>query len=475
MKKLIYIMAIALGIASCAKEEFVVSDTTKEAVKYIAVIEDTKTFISIEGGKGKVSWVAGDEVILTDGETEAVYVATPDEMYPSTAEFALKAGETAPEGPIIGAKYGDVNNQVFDPEHIGSNCPMEADAPENNVLKFRNTCGVLRIRATSNGITLKRIEIGKYALDINNADITTATTFDIALPDSTYENLKIYFISSDNRICTKTYKGDLKITKNHLTPIDFSNALSFDGYGALNGEFEINDKGDKVRFSPGNLYFEGNRSTGVGEWKFEANQYDFRTCQSQSSSFNGIATIGSGTPGNTYGLLGWRFEGAPDNNVQCLPATPGTVDHTKFKDWGNDVKGYEWRTLSESEMTYLLNNYKHKLSKIGVNPSSNGTNGIVFIPEKVTVSTTEIQDTYNLADWKDAEANGAVFLPAAGYINGGSTGVQKANVWCEYWLSDYDGDGKIYHFNTQSSGGTVQTPTSNRQAFAVRLVSDVLK
>ena len=474
MKKIFYILTAILAISSCTKGGLAVDtdeiEPVKEPTVYTATIEGTRTEID---ETGKVSWVNGDEIVLTDGKTSAIYVATVDPESPTKATFNLKEGETEPEGPITGAKYGDVKNQTYDPQHLGSNCPMEAGEPENKNFHFKNTCGVLRISANSNGAVLKRIEVGKYTLNIDNKDITAATTFDIALPPATYSPLKIYFVNSNGRVCTKTYKkGGFVVSKNLISPLNFSAALSFDGYAPLPGEFEINENGDKVKFAPGNLYFEGDRTSGIGTWKLEENQYDCRTYYKQSSAFNGTFTIGSGTPKDTYGLIGWRWS-IPTGNVQCLPTVSNQPTLTAFNDWGNDVPGYMWMTLSHEEVQYILDNYKHAISKI-----NNSVNGIVFLPEKNNEGSTTIKTNYTLDEWNDAEAQGAVFLPASGFISGNSTSVDKANQWCEYWVNDYSvydyfPNSKLWHFNTQSSGGILQEASSNLQAFSVRLVTRV--
>ena len=76
----------------------------------------------------------------------------------------------------------------------------------------------------------------------------------------------------------------------------------------------------------------------------------------------------------------------------------------------------------------------------------NGVNGLILLPDNWTLPTgvtftygegSWSQNTYSASEWSKMEANGAVFLPAAG--RRGGTGVGYVGSYGYYWSSSASG------------------------------------
>lgn len=423
MKRTIFLSAaIICGLVSCSKENTTITNQNANAIVYTATIvdaEEAKT--SIDRVSGKVSWNDGDEITVTDGTSSAVYVAKVSGNDSSIAEFSLKSGESAPEGEITGATYGDVNNQYYNPLHVGSNCPMRSGAPEGTQLKFTNTCGVLSIQAKSSGINLKKIIVDNYTLNIDSKNISSESVFDIALPEGEYSSLSIKFISAENKLCEKVYKSDnFSIGKNKLKRLTFSSDLVFNTYEPLQGEFTIDNNGNKVKFAPGNVWKDSNSNT-----LFEANQYDFHSVPEQHAVVNGVVTT---TANGEVGLFSHAEATAMSFN--------------------------SYRLLTKAEWLFIINGgntYRKNIDRYAM-VIVNGYPGILLFPdifswpEGVTrankinecingYSWSTNATSYGIADFAKLENAGAVFIAALGEV-------------------DDKGTFRFYSATYQSKGGT---------------------
>ena len=105
-----------------------------------------------------------------------------------------------------------------------------------------------------------------------------------------------------------------------------------------------------------------------------------------------------------------------------------------------------WRTLTYNEWYYLRYSRTDANSKYGVAQVA-GVNGCVFLPDSWTLPSglsfrsgangNYAQNTYSASEWSKMEANGAVFLPAAG--GRGGTDVGSVGSYGLYWSSSaYD-------------------------------------
>ena len=240
--------------------------------------------------------------------------------------------------------------------------------------------------------------------------------------------------------------------------------ISLTQTGIIDGKFTINENGDKVNFSQGNLQY--NKST--GEWSFMPYQYSIveRDDQNVGTDYenqNIVSLFGWGTSGykdtreeaskyqtyiapfataNTpvestdpaYNIN--RYGYGPDSyyaiNSQIEPL--GLTVENK-SDWGanpitngGNTPGM-WRTLGMWEWRYVRGGYRSSFTKCHVTSAKatvNGVDGMILFPDdwdtlyyKLRWYDGDLAYNFNppitLSDWNTHfEAHGAVFLPAAG-------------------------------------------------------------
>ena len=203
--------------------------------------------------------------------------------------------------------------------------------------------------------------------------------------------------------------------------------------GAINGIFSVSSS-KKVQFSQGNLQYQASTRT----WRFAEHQWDIIGSENSkiSSSYSGWID-----------LFGW---GTGNNPTE---SSKRSSDYSTFTDWGvnntiSNGEGKSWRTLTGDEWMYVF--YKRYTSS-GIRYAKakvNGVNGVILLPDNWNSSNYSLSNTnendasYNSnkisqTDWQNKfEANGAVFLPAAGFRGG--TDVDSVGSNGIYWSASYN-------------------------------------
>ena len=229
----------------------------------------------------------------------------------------------------------------------------------------------------------------------------------------------------------------------------------------LNGEFTVNATGKKVRFTRGNLYYDGSS-------KIEQHQYDFNSMQwtierTHVSHFMWFNNISDATA-QTYETF-WDGQSPFFTEVD-----------------GFTVKGFsenQCRTLTSAEWQYLFsygttydNDIRRGKYKLGVTICSN-TNCVVLLPDNWTGGT--IEDSYDYVGWKHMEVAGAVCLPAAGLRDGinGITNIIYAGDRGYYWSASPNDDSFAFDLRFDSSNVDPYGNNGRLRANSVRLVTDV--
>ena len=393
-------------------------------------------------------------------------------------------------------------------------------------LDFKNLCGILRLHLTgSTDDVVSKIELktdenkpiaGLFALQASNTDAPYITTdvlystttnhystvelstsqnigsgkdFYIYLPQGDYPKMEITIETNDGRICKKVFDGSqngnggptaISIIRSQYTSVTFSDlTFSFPPYFSVGNNV-------KVFFSPGNLQYDIDNTT----WKFASNDYVYLgaayvhpTNTSYSSNTNTTGVID---------LFGW---GTGDDVTD-------ETERSSFADWGsNQIQTSDgsvsypantWRTLTYDEWNHLLNS-RTCTSTFGstttnarfVKAKVNGKNGLILFPdvynhpEGVTTpsninSTSNISwsnvTSYNADDWAAMKENGAVFLPAAGWISYATGNYSNNNDRGCYWSSTPSNSQGGY-LNIQSGNSYPKMTYGNKkQRYCVRLV-----
>ena len=248
--------------------------------------------------------------------------------------------------------------------------------------------------------------------------------------------------------------------------------------GKLPGAFSVSAT-KQVWFSQGNLQYQAN-STGAasapytGVWRFATNQYE---------------AIGSGNSNVSASYGGWIdfFGWGSGNQPTQTSEDPNT--YSSFVDWGTNVisnggnTANLWRTLSESEWTYIISTRPNASNKRG-RATINGMYCYVLLPDdwvlpsglSFTPDANNWTNEYTTEQWIQMEDAGAVCFPAAGSRAGGTnnTNVNDYNRWCCYWSSTSANSSQGYNlWITSDHVGTIDKGNYQMGA-SVRLVSETM-
>lgn len=266
---------------------------TSAAKHFTATTESpaTKTELSGNDTDGYVvNWQSGDKIKIVDA------ASTPNVGVYSTTSTAVKADFTF----VSGAEATTAPYKAYYPETLYNNgtltlpatqtyvagnigqSPMYAESNDES-LKFKNLCGIVRLNITTNDSNRKVRKIvlsanqgmsGTFTISDNAAVIpsgttagvtldcgtagtaigTSATAFYLAVPAASYSNLKITVVTTDGGKQTRTANKAIVVERSAMTDI----SLSFNGL-----EMDATDLSAKAT---ANTYIVSN----AGTYKFKA-------------------------------------------------------------------------------------------------------------------------------------------------------------------------------------------------------------
>lgn len=236
-------------------------------------------------------------------------------------------------------------------------------------------------------------------------------------------------------------------------------------------------------FAPGNLQATYNGST--WSWAFAKNQYDYVGNNTANNKVNGSMSVSAN---GTVDLFGFNGDSSSLNNYGINNSTDNadygaTLGETLKSDWGNNTitNGYgkTWSTPTNAQWGYVFNSRTDYAQKKG-HGSVDGVCGMILLPDtwelpsglSFTSGNSAWANSYTRAEWTQMEANGAVFLPAAGYRDG--TSVSGVGSRGYYWSStSHESSADIAYRVYFGSGYLNPQDYSNRYyGRSVRLVAE---
>ena len=282
------------------------------------------------------------------------------------------------------------------------------------------------------------------------------TTWAIVLPQNALaEGAAGSLYTADNAyIGTRPEMAAIEMNKFLDAGLDLTVNTAAVPEGAINGKFTINGDGDQVYFSKGNLQYQASTST----WQFATNQYDYIGGANSriSQDYSGwIDLFGWGTSGYNHGAIAYQPWSTSKTNSEYYAYGSDAYnlyDQTGQADWGynaisnggNQVNS-GWRTLTSDEWAYVFNSRTTSSGIRYAKAKVNNVNGVILLPDNWTTSTYTLSNTNSSGanftsntitaeNWANTlEANGAVFLPAAGDRSGTSVRNPGSNGY--YWSS----------------------------------------
>ena len=251
--------------------------------------------------------------------------------------------------------------------------------------------------------------------------------------------------------------------------------------GAINGLFTINENGDQVYFSQGNLQYQASTNT----WRFAELQWDYVGNDSCGTVYeNGVKCDNAlttpqysgwidlycwGTSGYNHGAVcyqPWSSTYADPSHFYAYGNYDGNLnDQTGQADWGYNpiINGgnteNSWRTPTESEWDYVLNTRSTSSGMRFTMATVNNINGAILLPDNWSDSCFVLANTNHYSgniisaeQWASIEEHGAVFLPAAGMHYGDE--IIYAGEHGNYWSAScyiYTGYQYYYYYASDIS------------------------
>ena len=221
--------------------------------------------------------------------------------------------------------------------------------------------------------------------------------------------------------------------------------------GAINGLFTINENGDQVYFSQGNLQYQASTNT----WRFAEHQWDYVgadwlgvvygnvfengvQCDNNliSPTYDGwIDLYCYGTSGYNHGAVCYQPWSISEDNSDYYAygnSTYNLNDQTGQADWGYNAISNGgnteniWRTLTIDEWDFVLFTRTTTTGFRYAKANVCGINGVILFPDNwdgslYSVNNSNIDDVdfsgniINNSDWVSIfETHGAVFMPVTG-------------------------------------------------------------
>ena len=259
--------------------------------------------------------------------------------------------------------------------------------------------------------------------------------------------------------------------------------------GAINGKFTINNAGQQVYFSKGNLQYIGSASTPY--WQFAQSQWNYLGTTTGQNSSNQTADRDLfcwGTSGYDHGATSYQPWSTSTMNSQYYAygnSDSNLYDSNGQADWGynaidngGNLENSGWRTLTDAEWYYVFNTRSTTSGIRWRRGTVNGACGIILLPDNWSTSYYTLNNgkfSSNIItadDWTNIlEAHGAVFLPAAGNRYG--TSVADVGSIVRYWSSSYYDGSTAYDLYLTTSMMTTHHKINRYYACSVRLVKDV--
>lgn len=495
-------LVLTLGTTSCKKEE----NGERLTSFYASCEEDngdgtSKTHLYGTG----MYWDAGDSVRLWGSNDSRGYVYKA--AYGNSTSTRFDYARTG-NAPVLSAPYvvgyparywttKDVvtlpstqnyvaNGAKYIPQYAYKTGSFSSNSTTN--LIFRNVCGLVRLNLTKANTSISSISIttntpiyGDFSISSSTGlipstsyvgnggntvtlvcsapqSINSSKDFNIYMPAGTYSQFEIVITTTNSGTITKRANGSIVVERSKITTITLDLGHHYDG--RLPGIFSVSAN-SQVRFSSGNLQCVNSR------WRLAEQQYDYLGSYSSTA----------------WDLFGWSTETTDFG----MSTSMNNCDYSSdFWDWGTAVNpgaaSTPWRTLTDGEWTYLLSGRTNATNLWGMATiyvdASTSVHGLVLLPDTWTAISTipfNARGSVNanqltLSQWETMEANGAVFLPAAGNRNGNTLASTGANG--NYWTATNDGSDKAYYMGFASATVSANRSGNRYSGRAVRLVQD---
>ena len=498
--------ALIFGMSQCKKNvETITPSNLGEAVHITVNVDDGGKHI-VYPGTGAYVFENGDKLYVGNGghyvgTLEYNSDAFSGTIYPTSTEDYLHFYFVGGLAPSTTLGWGVTENFTVNISDQSSKLPVLSynrstekyvDGNTTYYCTLENKCGLVKFKPLV--ATSKAIKVGgmktEAKIDFATPGITSTETTGNVILYSESDEAKWAILLPQGQVNTpqvtiNTFSSSITSVPPVINNLYYTTGVDITmvANGKLYGEFTVNSSGDKVHFSQGNLQYQAS----TNKWRFAEHQYDYLgTTTSQNSNTTTV----------TRDLFGWGTTGSRDTRTSSTnyqtnynpystsstavgssaPAYgsnrygygPDYSVHSNYgltvankSDWGmhaitngGNTQYFGWRTLTKDEWVYVFNTRSTTSGVRYAKAIVNDVNGVIILPDNwntsyYTLSSTNTtnaaftSNTITLSDWNTKfEANGAVFLPAAGWRDG--TQVSGVGSYGNYWSSNPSGSEHAY-------------------------------
>jgi len=443
--------------------------------------------VAVEGGTGVVTFESGDVLYVA---SNGVYVGT---MAYNGTVFSGEINEPT-EGEKLHFYFLGNKTPEFNSNNTGCSVVIDDQTEYLPVISYApsrenyqvgktdynatllNKCALVKFNVTSaseaatcivgmNNEVIVNFSDNSFEYGQNGEGIITLPAgsgekWAILLPQDRIDHSSAYSVD-------EMYSGSCgtipAIAENDYLTNGIAVAISIPG-GAIEGLFSVSAT-QQVYFSQGNLQYIGSAATPY--WQFAEHQWDYLgTTTNQNGSDENVDRdlFGWGTSGYNHGANAYQPWSTSTNYSDYYAygqAYNNLYDGNGQADWGynaisngGNMEG-QWRTLTNDEWVYVFNTRSTTSGIRYAKATVNNVNGVILLPDNWTASIYALNNTNSsdddffsntitAEDWANTlEANGAVFLPAAGVREG--TSVYYVGSYGYYWSASYNGNGYAYY------------------------------
>ena len=521
-------MALILGLSQCKKEQTTTTNGHDAVAITLNIQNNGGTRMDVNTGTGEVTYETGDVIyvgsggkfigtLTHNGTNFAGTITNPTVGEPLDFYFLgnVTPGETLTAGTTTTCSVV-ISDQT---EHL----PVIEYAPSNETYTagattftahLLNKCALVKFNVTTSSTAVTYVTGFNNKVSVSFADASFAfskvNNGNITLPAYSGEKWAILLpqeametgVTGSAYSADGTYTGTCGAVPTILDNVFLTTGIDVNvttevnpgefPVGAINGKFTINADGDQVYFSQGNLQYQA--STGI--WRFAENQWNYSGYANRniSPTYDGwIDLFGWGTSGFNHGAVCYQPWSTSDNYSDYYAyglSNNNLCDQSGQADWGYNAISNggnmenQWRSLTMQEWFYL---FKTRNTPSGIRwtvGKVNNNNGVILLPDDWSSSIYTLNNvnggswnySHNIissTDWVNIlQANGAVFLPAAGSRY--KTTVQDiAGGYGNYYSTTYYSDGMAYILAFDAGNANPQTFSPRYNGFSVRLVRDV--
>ena len=512
MKKIFFLIASALLIASCSSEKEELStpfQAGQEVILNASIADNNATpagpqrVSGVDSNPGSISGT----INLTWDEDDQIQVTVSGQ----SAVFTLCSGAGSATGsftgtmPAAGSSYhvvypADYNENVlttqtyvpngFDKGLMKMSTKTAGTIDGGFSLSADNALLGLQLtgdQSVGKIVLTNHANSKTYTLNCSDVALTSdVKVFYIVVPAGTWANgFTVDVYANDNSTIIKTLSKGSSVTFSSASTMSMPSQAVEGGTQSVG--FSVSaDK--KVTFSPGNLQYTQSTNT----WSFAEHQWDMIGTDNVTGGSVSSGEYGDSKEGTALAdkidLFGWSGSTGSANFGVSISKTNDDYKGS-FVDWGTNKIGNDapntWRTLTYDEWRYLLS-YRPNASSLKGVAQVNGVNGLILLPDNWTCPAGVTfksgfhenygadyfadYQTFTASEWSKIEAAGAVFLPAAGRRYGSAVGVLQCQGF--YWsASEYNND-DAYFFYFDSPEANLYF-NDRFLGFSVRLVKDL--